>query len=110
MRETDYIGRCLDELLDFANDLNVHVQVIAHPAKMQREKNGDIPVPTLYDISGSANWVNKADLGVVVHRNPTNYPSTTEIHVRKVRFKFVGKIGMVELRYDPATGRYSEAA
>ena len=37
-------------------------------------------------------------------------PPKTEIHVRKVRFKSIGQIGSVTLRYDRLTGRYFEAA
>ena len=81
---------------------------VAHPAKPQRERDGSLPTPTLYDISGSANWANKADVGLVVHRDPDRDPTRTDIYVRKVRFKSVGKIGMTSLRYDRATGRYSE--
>jgi twinkle protein len=91
----------------FAQNHGVHVWFVAHPAKLQRE-NGGRPVPTLYDISGSANWVNKADLGIVIHRDPDKDPTRTDVLVRKVRFKSVGKIGGVSLRWDPATGRYSE--
>ena len=60
----------------------------------------------------SANWANKADLGVVVHRPEESSPgsSPTDIYVRKVRFKSVGRIGVVRLNYDRATGRYSEPA
>src|SRR5829696_2181511 len=32
--ETEYIGRCLLTLHTFAHDMNCHVQVIAHPSKM----------------------------------------------------------------------------
>jgi twinkle protein len=59
-------------------------------------------------ISGSANWANKADVGLVIHRDPNKDPTRTDIFVRKVRFKSVGKIGMTSLRYERATGRYSE--
>ena len=59
-----------------------------------------------FDISGSANWVNKADLGIVIHRDPDKDPTRTDVLVRKVRFKSVGKIGGVSLRWDQATGRY----
>ena len=83
---------------------------VAHPAKLHREA-GSFPVPSLYDISGSANWVNKADLGVVVHRHdPEKDPTRADIYIRKVRFKSVGKIGLVSLRWDRSTGRYSEIA
>jgi hypothetical protein len=47
---------------------------------MQPQK-GKMPVTTLYDISGSANWTNEPDIALVVHRNfETNQ---AEIHVQK---------------------------
>jgi hypothetical protein len=58
--------------------------------------------------SGSANWANKADIGLVVHRDPNSDPTRTDIFVRKVRFKQVGEIGTTSLGYDRATGRYFE--
>ena len=109
MTETEYVSQLLGKVRRFAQGHGVHVWFVAHPAKMQRE-NGVIPAPTLYDISGSAHWVNKADLGVVVHRNPSVVPPETAIHVRKVRFKSVGQVGSVTLRYERPTGRYIEAA
>jgi twinkle protein len=107
MTETEYVSQLLGKVKRFAQAHEVHVWFVAHPAKMLRD-GGTIPAPTLYDISGSANWANKADLGVVVHRDPNKDPLATEIYVRKVRFKQVGKIGVVTLRYDRATGRYAE--
>ena len=109
MTETEYVSQILGQVKRFAAAHGVHVWFVAHPAKLRRE-NGKIPTPTLYDISGSANWGNKADLGVVVHRLTERYPPETEVHVRKVRFKSVGKIGKATLRYDPATGCYSDPA
>lgn len=107
MTETEYVSELLGKAKRFAQSRGVHDWIVAHPWKMQRE-NGKVPPPTLYDISGSANWANKADLGVVVHRPEDNGP--TDIYVRKVRFKSVGKIGSTRLNYDRATGRYSEHA
>ena len=43
----------------------VHVWFVAHPRQLQ---NWHGQPPTLYDISGSANFINKADNGIVVHR------------------------------------------
>jgi hypothetical protein len=65
-------------------------------------------VSQLLGISGSANWVNKADIGIVIHCDTDKDPALTEIQVRKVRFKSVGKIGTVALRWDRVTGRYAE--
>jgi twinkle protein len=104
--ETEYISQLLGKLKRFAQCHAVHVWIVAHPRIMHRE-DGIYPVPTPYDISGSANWANKADIAVVVHR-PSADSTQTDIWVRKVRFKSVGRIGMMSLRYDLATGCYSE--
>lgn len=105
--ETEYVSQMLGKVRRFAVAHGVHVWFIAHPAKMLRE-GGKIPVPSLYDISGSANWVNKADVGIVVHRQPGEGQAPTEIYVKKVRFKWVGLQGMATLDYDRATGTYAE--
>lgn len=44
----------------------MHVWLVAHPKQLQQWK-GD--APTLYDIAGSAHFINKADVGLVVHRD-----------------------------------------
>jgi twinkle protein len=67
--ETEYVSQLLGKVKRFAQSNDVHVWFVSHPAKMPRDGNS-LPPPTLYDISGSANWANKADLGVVVHRDP----------------------------------------
>ena len=107
-QETEYVSQLLGKVKRFAQAHEVHVWFVAHPAKPQRERDGSLPTPTLYDISGSANWANKADVGLVVHRDPDRDPTRTDIFIRKVRSKSVGKIGMTHLRYERATGRYSE--
>jgi twinkle protein len=109
MTETEYVSQLLGKVKRFAQSHGVHVWFVAHPVKMQRENSGSLPIPTLYDISGSANWANKADIGVVVHRDLEKDPRT-DIYIRKMRFKSTGKIGAVSLRWDRATGRYSEIA
>ena len=106
MSETEYVGQILGRVKRFAHNHGVVVFFVAHPTKMYAE-NGKVPVPTLYDISGSANWANKADLGIVVHRPNRNEP-ITEIHVKRPRSKAFGKEGIVRLVYDGPTGRYSE--
>jgi twinkle protein len=110
MTETEYVSQLLGKVKRFALHHAVHVWFVAHPAKLPRDERGSRPIPTLYDISGSANWVNKADLGIVVHRDLDKDPTLAQIQVRKVRFKSAGKIGTVALGWDRATGRYSEIA
>jgi twinkle protein len=62
---TDYIGECIGEIKDFVRKWHVSVVVVAHPTKAI-VYDGE-RVPTLYDIEGSANWVNKADNGLIIH-------------------------------------------
>ena len=64
MSETEYVSQILGRVRRFALNHGLHVWFVAHPRIMRREKaDGPLPVPTLYDISGSANWANKADIG-----------------------------------------------
>lgn len=63
---------------------------------------------TMAICGNSANWSNKADLGVVVERDYTEGSHKVTIHVKKVRFKSIGKQGTANLQYDRATGIYSE--
>jgi twinkle protein len=107
MSETVYIGQVLKRIRQFARRHSVHVWVVAHPQKIYRE-NGTYPVPTLYDISGSANWRNKADNGIIVWRDFGTPSAPVEIHVQKIRFRQIGRIGLAKLKYHAATQTYSE--
>jgi twinkle protein len=106
MTETEYVSEMLGRFRRFAEAHTCQVFLVAHPQKMRRDANGEIPVPSLYDISGSANFSNKADFGIVISRNAEN--DRTECYVRKCRFKNLGSIGMAALNYDRATGIYSD--
>lgn len=105
--ETEHVSAALTKIKRFAMHHGVHVWLVAHPAKPYRD-NGRYPVPTLYDISGSAHFVNKADVGLVVHRERGDGIPRTDIHVRKVRFKAVGQTGVCSLRWDNVSGRYHD--
>lgn len=107
MTETEYVSGTLKRLRQFARRCQVHLWLVAHPTKLYRNKDGQYPVPSLYDISGSAHFRNKTDNGIVVWRD-LNQPDkqSVEIHVQKVRFREVGKVGGCDLKYDTATGAY----
>lgn len=107
--ETEYVSELLSKVKRFAEECQVHVTFVAHPTK---PKVGSTR-PSLYDISGSANWANKADVGIVVVRDyerealvPAQYGAA--VHVLKVRWPEVGTVGIAQLDYDRATGRYSD--
>ncbi len=104
LSETLYISQVLDRLSNFALQHDVLVVLMAHPTKMRRGTDGRLEVPTLYDIAGSANFYNKADFGLVVHRERQS--QTVELHVQKVRFRHLGAGGKAMLRYNLVNGRY----
>src|SRR5690606_37298453 len=68
MTETEYVSQCLTKIRNFGRTHRVAIWLVAHPTKMRRDDEGDVPVPTPYDISGSANFFNKADACFAVHR------------------------------------------
>ena len=102
--ETNYISELLDRLTTFAQRHDVLVILMAHPKKQQRNSDGDLEAPTLYDISGSANFFNKADFGIVVHRN--RIANNVDVHVQKVKFRHLGTCGTAYFHYNLNNGRY----
>jgi twinkle protein len=105
--ETQYISELLTKLTSFAKINGVHIFLVAHPTKIEKDKKTlKYEVPTLYKISGSANFFNKTDNGFTVYLDPAT--GTVEVHVQKVKFDFVGEKGVAVFYYDKATGRYTE--
>ena len=106
--ETDWISEMLTQLRVFAQSHGIHLWFVAHPTKMMRGADGKIPVPKGYDISGSAAWFAKADVGMSVHRPDPVASSLSEVHVWKCRFSWVGKQGAADLYFNPLTSRYTQ--
>ena len=99
-REDKYVGSILSKLCMLAKRLNVLVIFVAHPKKPDGE-----PRPTMYSISGSGDWYNMADYGIIVHRERgtdgklLNYPT---IAVAKVKNFHLGNPsgGEITLKYN----------
>ena len=98
----------LTKLKTFAKINDVLVFLVAHPAKMQKNKQGQYEAPTLYDISDSAHFNNKADYGISIFRRFADDDTWegTEAHVLKVRFKHLGHRGTAYFKYNTINGRY----
>jgi twinkle protein len=105
---TEYVSDTLTQVIDRVREYNLHLWLVAHPAKMQRSKDGTYPIPTPRDIAESAHFWNKADCCLTVHRDQVEGSQDVEIHIQKVRFKHIGRIGLATLKYDRVTGRYHE--
>jgi twinkle protein len=103
---TEYVGMAIRKIKRFAKINNVHMAVIAHPTKQQKDKDGNFQMPTLYDVSDSAHWYNKADLGAIVHRDPLD--GNTIFKVAKSRYhEIIGKPGQVKLQFHNKTKSFS---
>jgi twinkle protein len=107
VNESTYISGQLDKMTAFAQREGVLLILVAHPRKMERDPATEHKVPTLYDINGSANFFNKADYGICVHR--IRSLSITQVHVQKVKFRHLGEVGVANFRYNVNNGRYVPA-
>lgn len=108
--ETDFISKMLDKLCEMAINYNIMVILVAHPRKMEW-RNGEkvAQCPTAYDINGSANFYNKSDFVLAVHRDRDYYNEIVTIRVDKVKFNHYGTQGSCLLKYDVASGNYYNA-
>lgn len=107
---TEYVGRAIRAVKRFARLHNVAVWIVAHPTKPQKGVNS---MPSLYDVSDSANWSNKADYGLVYHRKDKTQ-NEGQLAVVKVRKGLPGECCCETVKFDYRTCRiaamYGDAA
>lgn len=104
MSLTEYTGFAIKQFRKLARKHNVHVVVAAHPTKQRKSEDGKLLMPSLYDISDSAHWFNKADIGIVVHRLDGD---RTVLRVAKTRYHDqIGVPGEIIARFVVSEGRY----
>lgn len=101
MNEGDFLSICLGKISRFAKKHDVHIFIVAHPKIMSKDLDGEYKLPTLYDISGGANWFNKVSVGICVYRQITQTETglnrISQIIVQKCKRRELGKIGRVFL-------------
>ena len=106
-RDFSYIGRILSEITQFCQQTKTHLFLVAHPRKIESVE-GVYKKPTLYDISGSADFFNKAYNGIIVYRcigQKTSYKSdAVRIYIEKVKRKENGQLGDFEVAPDFLNG------
>lgn len=108
--ETEFISKILDRLCDVAIKYNLMVILVAHPRKMDWKNYERVAqCPTAYDINGSANFYNKSDYVLAVHRDRDEDNETVTIRVDKVKFNHYGQQGKCYLKYDKDSGNYYNA-
>src|SRR5690606_4455075 len=98
----------LSRLTQCAKQNNVIIILIAHPTKMQKE-GGIYANPTLYDVSGSADFRNQTHDGYSIYRyfesdGNDGYTVFTNL---KTKYSFQGDIGgKLEFEYHLPSGRF----
>jgi twinkle protein len=110
MSETNWVNHAMFTLKLAAQELNIHVALVAHPTKMRSVRTGEPePIPSLTDISGSINFRNQCDFGFVVHRDQGDALTGNRvmIAVKKIRLPEMGQMGQVAyFDYEPPTARF----
>ncbi|WP_316207501.1 AAA family ATPase [Bradyrhizobium sp. SZCCHNR3118] len=103
MSLTEYVGKAIKRIKRFGNRFGVATAVVAHPTKLEGKM-----IPGLYNISDSAHWANKPDLGIVVHAmRPDEAPNERTIFIPKVRLKRIaGNTGHIDLGFNDTTGLF----
>lgn len=118
MSETHYVSMALDKVHEFNAKFGTSAFLVAHPTKMGKiggkDQNPNSVMPTLDDISGSGNFRNKADVGIVIYEEKyiktdkktesglpvwtINKDRHTTIHVEKCKDEEMGEEGMFEAK------------
>jgi twinkle protein len=103
MTMTEYVNVAIRRFKRFARRFDVHLVIVAHPTKLQKDKDSKLPMPSLYDISDSSAWANKADIGLIVHRDENR----TLVRVAKSRYHDrIGTPGEASLTFSPFNNRF----
>lgn len=104
--ETEYVSQFLTTLLNFAVKHGVHIFLVAHPTKINKDKNTKkYDVPTLYSISGSAHFYNKTYNGLCIYRDTET--NIVDVYIQKVKWSWLGKLGFCTFSYDTMTRQYT---
>ncbi|MEM9286756.1 MAG: bifunctional DNA primase/helicase [Pseudomonadota bacterium] len=94
---TEYVSRAIRTTKRFARQYNVAFIIVAHPSKPPFNAK---PRPaSLYDISDSAHWQNKADLGGSYYR-PNLRKNVAEFHCIKSRNWMPGRRGVCGFKFE----------
>jgi len=103
---TQYINWALQRLRQVAEELEIHIALVAHPKKYSEQHKA----PTGYDVADSAAFFNKPSLGASVHQREgeggEEYVELNVWKVRNVRLFGFGK-GRVYVEFDPSRASYT---
>jgi twinkle protein len=103
-------GKLLQKMVKFARENDVLFFLVAHPKKLDKNKDGEFPMPTMYDIAGSSDFWNMADYGIALRRDvdfeTKVFINEGKVAIQKVKFKHLGGQGIGDWKYNFINGRY----
>jgi twinkle protein len=95
----------LSKIEQFCKKYDVLTFIVAHPTKMQRDQNGKIQEPTMYNIKGGGEWYDASYHGLLVHRDYE--AKNTKVKVLKVKFQNLGENGAETFfTWEPKSGSF----
>lgn len=104
--ELQYLASLLNRLRQFAVRYQCLVILVAHPRKINRNQLTNARRRAeMNDISGSADFGNKADFCIIIDRD--DQKGITTAFIDKVRFKHLGNRGDATFVYNLVNGRFS---
>lgn len=110
MSLTEYTGFAIKELKRLAMRFAINIIIVAHPAKPQKKNaNGGYDVPTLFDVSDSAHWKNKTDIGIICHhfKRSKDEPPVMLLRAEKIKeWGVIGWPGDYYMEYIPYRGEF----
>jgi twinkle protein len=97
--ETAYTNQALRDLKKLSRQFQVAIIIVTHPSKSSGMTK-TVDDFTLYDISGSQAWANKADHGIIVHRADKQSVETF-VKIDKCKdYETMGRPGTVKMKFD----------
>lgn len=102
--EASYTNDALRTIKKLARRFRLAIIVVTHPSK-EGGKIKEISEMSLYDIAGAAAWKNKADHGIIIHRDMDQGFTYVKIDKSK-NHTVMGKPGIVKMRYEATAATY----
>lgn len=109
VNETHYISKFISRIKKFAKTYNIHIWIVAHPAKLQKNKDGEIMLPTPYDISGcySEDTEVLTKRGWVLHRELLEDDLPLCFNPKTGTLRYLPYISMTSAPYEGKMHHYS---
>jgi twinkle protein len=103
-RDDRYVERFYIRLHEFVKRHDIFLILVAHPTKIDKNKDGEIPVPTAYNIKGGSGHYEKADFIMCPYRDFKE--KITTIFFQKWKFRHLGEVCNEVYKFNPESSRF----